>query len=176
MLGSCGDIGRDTLVDPDGLRYFVPVCHNNNPAVPARCVRRILDACYTQCIEEEASPQGEQRAWSEDEASEEEEGADEDDSEQEDDAAMQDAEAAAAAAAAGGGSGRQQRKRPRSAGRGAAAGGQQAAGGDGAGPSSAAAAAAAGGGADAGPSTKRRAQVRDEVCGWVLVAQLSHKC
>jgi hypothetical protein len=36
---------------------------------------RILDACYTQCIEEEASPQGEQRAWSEDEESE---GADDD--------------------------------------------------------------------------------------------------
>jgi hypothetical protein len=127
------------------------------------CCCRILDACYTQCIEEEASPQGEQRTWSEDEASEgEEEDAADEDSEPEDDAAMQDAEAAAAAAAAGG---RQQRKRPRSAGRGAAAGGQQTgAGGDGAGPSTAAAAAAAGAGADAGPPTKRRAQVRAEGC------------
>lgn len=134
-------------------------------AVDVHAASRILDACYTQCIEEEASPQGEQRTWSEDEASEgeEEDAADEDNSEQEDDAAMQDAEAAAAAAVAGGrgggGSGRQQRKRPRSAGRGAAGGGQQAAAdGGGAGPSAAAAAAAAGAGADAGPSTKRRAQ------------------
>jgi hypothetical protein len=129
-------------------------------------VCRILDACYTQCIEEEASPQNEQRAWSEDEESEEE-------ADEESEEPMEDAEAAAAPT----GTARQQRKRPRSGRRGAAAAGQPAAG-DGAGPSSAAAAAAAAGGDDAGPSTKRRAQVSCDItdCGKVPCLGCAVKC